>query len=85
MAIQEEDLILCMLAVIKQYGENWNLEIKNIGEIYDMLETDTHVRLGFNPLPDGDGVIVTGIIGTKAIQEYERIERMINTSKVGKA
>ncbi len=84
MALTDRDLVILMLAVIDEYGENMNLIIHNIRKIHDQLEDDPHVRLGINPMPD-DVMIITGLVGEKQIAEWARIDKMVNTDLVGKA
>jgi hypothetical protein len=85
MAMTEEDLVVLLVAVIDQYGDNMNLKINNIKSLRERLEKEQFVRIGYNPCPGNEAVILTALVGETQIREWERIEKMLTCKQVGEA
>jgi hypothetical protein len=83
--ITDENLIVMLVAAIKQYGKDMNLIIDDFKSVNELLDKDPFVKIGWNPMPDGKGLILTALVGEKKIKEWQAMEKMLTTHKVGRA
>lgn len=81
-----DDLLIALLCAIEEYGDNMNLKLSRIKAMHEKLaEVGGLVKIGYNPCPDGESVIITGLIGEAQISEWMRVENMLTHRKVGSA
>ena len=83
--ITTDDLLVSLLCAIDEYGENMNLKLTKIKEMHERLAEGGVCKIGYNPMPDGQGVIISGLIGEEQVREWLRLDAMLTHFKTGSA